>query len=265
MCTLKKNTASILMLVLLLACCKLNAQEQADLPAADSVKPQIAAVVRPLHFSKYKQLKFAEWPMILKGGEKNNLTCTTDFSKVKNLTDVKVEIKPTVGDDSSTISIYKSGKLLKTLTLPFIAYYMDAIAYVADINKDGRPDIKFITNSGYCGLGADIFPKIYLFNQGNNFRIVFFSDFYEDKEYDLDNDGRYELVTCDHEFYNGHSYWVYNVYSYVNGNIVNRSKKFGYPLWTKHLIKTAKVIARNIPYKVRMKGLDKLADDFVIK
>ncbi len=246
--------------LLLLLACNLNAQDSVGLKLSDAIS---TVTQRPsLHFSKYKAIKYQEVPWQDEDSENQWLF---DFKNISSLADIKVKIVSN-DDDSTSISLMRKGILIKTLKITSSRWFVPAFAYVADINADGKKDIKIIFNGGGNGIAGELFYKIFLFNTGNSFDLISFFDFHEEPERDLDGDGVYEILGCDHIFHSdGHSYWIYNSYNYKKGQLVSSSAKFGYPLWTKHLFTTNKVVAKKISYKERMKRWRKLPDGYLAK
>lgn len=222
---------------------------------AGNLFAQDAAVKKPVHFSRSRKMKFREVAITSVYVDSLPVMREANFDKVSGIKDVCVQFRD--AGDSTRVSIFRSGKLLKEFYEECNIWYMELTAYAGDLDKNGKTDIKFVINGGGNGLAGELFYKFYLFNDGRNFSVVDFIDFDQGLEYDMDADGVFEILSCQHKFYNNHSYWIYNVYNYRKGKLVNTSGKYGYPLWTRHLNNTNKVIARNIPYKERMNSVEK--------
>jgi len=218
-----------------------------------------------IHFSKFKSIKYNVVP-IQAGSLSDDSTKfdIIDFSKIKNLRDIKIYLRHVKGD-SSIILIYKKNKLIQTIGIPFWLWLFENDCYVPDFDNNKKSDIKFTIQGGGAGLAGELAYKIYLFNYGNKFKLLAFFDFSHEKEYDLNNDGVFEILSRNHVFYGGHSYWVYNTFNFLNGRLENNSKKFGYPLWTKDLFKSSDKIATNIPRNVKNKEYCSLPDKTLIK
>lgn len=109
---------------------------------------------------------------------------------------------------------------------------------VADINGDGLQDIKII--SAYMGNGTAALnvKVIYLFQKPDqNFAKISFADKMSNNrpEQDFDSDGNYEIITMDLVGHEKHSYWVFNIFNYNNGGLVNSNIKDNYPIMVQFL------------------------------
>ncbi|HEX6192557.1 MAG TPA: hypothetical protein VFZ42_09340 [Chitinophagaceae bacterium] len=136
---------------------------------------------------------------------------------------------------------------------------------MADIDNNKKPDIKIFGRNTGTGLAANIARKVYLFNEGSRFRLFTFMDFSTENEYDFNGDGVFEILSCDHVSTDKHSYWVYHAFNFSNGKLKNLSRSFDYPLWTRHLFATDRVVARNISRKDRTKEYIELPTETIIK
>ena len=217
------------------------------------------------HFSKFKAPNYKtagiQYRSLLEDSMKLDIV---DVSHIKGLMGIKIHLQQ-VTMDSSKILIYKDNKLKQILPLPFMFWHLENECLVADLDGNNKPDIKLTVPSGGAGLAGELTYKIYLFHQGETFRLLSFFDFSHEKEYDLNKDGIYEILSCNHVYKAGHSYWVYNVFNFSNGKLTNVSKTRNYPLWTKHLYTSRDVIATNISQKDRNKEYKALPDQTVIR
>ena len=170
-----------------------------------------------------------------------------------------------ITEDSSKIIIYRNNQIIQTIFLPFMFWHLENECLVADIDGNNKPDIKLTIQGGGSGLAGELAYKIYLFNQENKFKLLSFFDFSHEKEYDINKDGIFEILSCNHIYKDGHSYWVYNAFNFSNGKLKNISKLLDYPLWTKHLYTSRSVIATNITQKERNKEFKKLPDEIILK
>ena len=96
-------------------------------------------------------------------------------------------------------------------------------------------------------------------------RVISFYDFSYEDESDLNSDGIFEILSLNHVFKDNHSYWVYNAFNFIGMVLKNVSKEFKYPLWTRHLYRTDRVIAKEITYSDRLKEYREQPDEFVIQ
>jgi hypothetical protein len=218
------------------------------------------------HFTKYRPIDYRNIQMS-QGTDLKDTTrlCLLDLTRSAGFKDMRIELREIKDTDSSTILIYRKGKLSQKISIPYPLWHLDPEARVADINGDGRADLKLFIYGTGNGLAAMLSTKVYLFNVGDKFRLVSFFDFAAEKEYDLNGDGKYEILSCNHVYKGEHSYWVYNAYNFTSGNLVNISKLYKYPLWTKHLYKTDRVIAKEIALKDRLKEYRLLPDDILLQ
>jgi hypothetical protein len=207
-----------------------------------------------VHFTKFKSIEYKKIQITHETEFPDTINLSAiDLTRVRGLKDFKIQLKEIKNTDSSVIIISKAGKFFQELSLPYPIWHLDYWAYAADINNDGKQDLKFFIYGTGNGLAGLLSTKVYLFNMGSRFRLVSFLDFADEKEYDINKDGSYEILSCEHIGKDGHSYWVYNAFSFKNKGLVNISKTINYPLWTKHLYKTYRVVAKNISFKDRMK------------
>lgn len=167
--------------------------------------------------------------------------------------------------EASQIILYQQNKVVQKLQVPFWFRHILPAAEIADFNGDGIPDIKFRIYTGGNGLAALLNYKVFLMSQQNKYRVFSFVDFSEEKEYDFNKDGIAEILGCATTNYNGHNYWVYNVYNWKNGALVMVSKDFGYPLWTKVDFKTNKIIAKEIPDDIRLTTLRSFPMEYFVR
>ena len=167
--------------------------------------------------------------------------------------------------EASQIIFYQQNKVVQKLQVPFWFRQIMPTADIADFNADGIPDIKFRIYTGGNGSAALLNYKVFLISQQNKYRVFSFVDFSAEKEYDFNKDGIAEIIGCTTTNYNGHNYWVYNVYNWKNGALVMVSKDFGYPLWTKVDFKTNKIIAKDIPEDIRLSTLRSFPTEYFVR
>lgn len=82
---------------------------------------------------------------------------------------------------------------------------------------------------------------------------------------DFNKDGIAEIIGCTTTNYQGHNYWVYNIYNLKNGALVMVSKDFDYPLWKKVDNKTNKVMAKEIPDDIRLSTLRSFPTEYFVR
>lgn len=136
---------------------------------------------------------------------------------------------------------------------------------VADINGDGLQDIKIISaymGNGTASLNARV---IYLFQKTEHtFRKISFSDkMGKNKiERDFDKDGNFEIITMNLLGYREHSYWLFNIFNYKDGRIVNVNAKENYPIMIQFLYREDYKITNNISRKEMKNFAHYLPDDY---
>lgn len=217
------------------------------------------------HFSKFKSPNYKTADIQYGSRVEDSMKLDiVDVSHIKGLKGIKIHLQQ-VTMDSSHILIYKDNKLKQTLPLPFMFWHLENECLVADLDGNKKPDIKLTVQGGGSGLAGELAYKIYLFNQGEKFKLLSFFDFSHEKEYDLNKDGIYEILSCNHIYKGGHSYWVYNAFNFMEGKLRNILQQINYPLWTKHLYTSRNVIATNISKKDRNKEYRALPDETLIR
>lgn len=106
--------------------------------------------------------------------------------------------------------------------------YPDAV-YRADIDRNGLKDfVIFYTHRG-CGLGAFLMKtEIFLKKEEGKYQRIHYDAFYSDLGdfVDLDNDGKYEVITLDLHYGKKHNYWAYNIYKFENYKLVNADSEY---------------------------------------
>lgn len=167
--------------------------------------------------------------------------------------------------ESSYLHFYKANKIIQKILVPFWIRHLTPNAEIADFNSDGIPDLKFRIYTAGNGMAALLNYKVYVISQQNNYKVMSFVDFSSEKEYDLNGDGLPEIIGCSSTNYNGHNYWVFNLYNWVNGTLKSVSKTYDYPIWTAVDFKTNKLIAKNIPASVRIATFRTLPDEYFVK
>jgi hypothetical protein len=89
------------------------------------------------------------------------------------------------------------------------------------------------------GLASLNRRRIYLFqNKDNRFtKISFLDKLGDDKkpDRDLDGDGNNEIITMNLTYYGDHSYWLFNIYDFIDGELKNVNMKYDYPIMIQYL------------------------------
>lgn len=142
-----------------------------------------------------------------------------------------ITLRPDAVKEITWITIKKNGHTLQKIEEPtgLNGYRIDS-AYVADINGDGLADVKFMIPMQANKTNRINRTEVYLFQHPKHgFTKISFGDVNGRRERDMDRDKNYEIITRALRSYKGHNYWIFNVYQYTNGDLLNVSKKYGYP------------------------------------
>ena len=112
----------------------------------------------------------------------------------------QVEINP---DSSATmITVSRKDQIMHQSFAAFLPFYNES-AVSLDMNGDGLKDLRFSFESGGNGLAANWRYMIYLIQRKDGgFDRYFFLNMLPERVYgverDVDGDGQYELLVCDH-------------------------------------------------------------------
>lgn len=173
-------------------------------------------------------------------------------------------------NEKSYLLLYKGKKLLQKLEQKSISISpmnMPETALVADVNGDGLADVKFLIPSMGNGLAAEIRTVVHLFQEANgHFRQLSYSSYSDDHckdERDMNGDGNYELIAKTLQSYKSHNYWLFNIYSYRNGALVNVNDQSGYPIMVQYMNKDNYAPAK-MEEAVLKKYTRKLPDDYEV-
>jgi len=156
--------------------------------------------------------------------------------KMEGLT-IKQQLKWTLPDSIlySEMEIYSDNKIIKEFVVGNTPLYQPLPVFVADINGDGLNDIKILFPN-YASGAYNYYCQTVLLCQNKNgtFNDIIYSDIYENfenkPERDFNNDGQYEIITQTFQQYGAHNYWLFNLYNYKNGGLVNVNALANYPI-----------------------------------
>ena len=110
----------------------------------------------------------------------------------------------------------------------------------ADVDGDKLNDVKMVIPYMGNGLAAMNQRVIYLFQKTDGlFSKISFMDKMDANrpERDLDGDNQFEIITMTLNGFGDHNYWTFNIYNYINGELVNRNTKFDYPIMIQYLFR----------------------------
>lgn len=195
-------------------------------------------------FEKFTAIKFKEyegWDTYRKADRTHFTLAIPEFFENKD----KLTIQLTTFDDkwdSSFIRIFRNKTQVQKLFEPmfFTDLNIGQAIKTLDVNGDSLNDLKITVNYMGCGIAGLNTRVIYLFQQPQG---VFTKISYTDKEgehfaeRDFDNDGNFEILTMTLVWHENHSYWLYNVYNFSNGQLVNQNDHFDYPIMIQYLFR----------------------------
>jgi hypothetical protein len=212
-------------------------------------------------YEKYPAIKYSQqkkWKIIK--SDAHAVVYSVTFREFYKNHDA-LTLKYTYADDSakSVLRLYRNKKYIQKFMVPgsdmeglMDTVDMDDIVRIADINGDSLADVKiFIPNEIRCGAYNNYANVVYLFQDttGKFTKIKYYDAFKSESdtngddinnrpERDFDGDGNYEIITQTFQGYKGHNYWVYNLYNYKNGKLVNVNDKADYPIMVQLLNRT---------------------------
>jgi hypothetical protein len=221
-------------------------------------------------FEKYKAIKYKRVKFKVRHGKNAYEGMVYYSAKLpgigKGKSNYSILIKGPDAVPFSAIYIKKNNKIFQKIQEP-ANYSISGLnyLYIADINSDSLPDIKFTCeNVGGCGIGGEYRKRIYLFQKPNGkFNKISFEDLdindSEDSnsknywpERDLDNNGKYVIITCRLCGYRENNYWTFDIYEYKNGDLICVDNKYNYPIMIQYLYRDNYEITKRIsPQKMR--------------
>ena len=214
-------------------------------------------------FEKYPEIKYAghkDWRIYRKADRTHfTLTIPDFFSNTDTLT-----IQLTSFDinwDSSYIRIFRNSDQIQKIFEPMFFTDMnvpyDSIRAM-DVDGNGLTDIKLLVPYMGNGLASLNQRVIYLFQRTDG---LFHKVSYLDKmaahiiERDFDGDNTFEILTMTLKGHELHNYWTYNIYHFINGDLINQNDRFGYPIMIQYLFRTNRKVTDKIsPDNMKMFG-----------
>lgn len=188
-------------------------------------------------FERFPAIKYKEYNNWKENEDKKiensveqTLTITNFFSNKDGLV-VKITSLTTTWD-TAYISIYRNSKLLHTFFEPLGFNPIDPLR-IADFNGDGLNDLKIIfpyMGNGIASLNTRV---VYLMQQKDGYftKVSYFDKFGANNvERDFNGDGNYEIITMKLMSYQNHSYWLYNLFSFKNFDLVSVNDQYNYPI-----------------------------------
>lgn len=190
---------------------------------------------KAIHYKEYKDWKTTE-------GGKDSLPIMreitiTDFDGKKSDLKIVQDLKLSLPDslDYSELSIYRNNKKIKEFEVGTRSISSPLPVLAGDINGDGLSDLKILFPNYGCGNYNYYCQVAFLFqNKDGGFTQFVFSDIFEEfenkPERDFNNDGNYEIITQTFQNHARHNYWLFNIYNYKNGKLVNVNNIANYPI-----------------------------------
>jgi len=205
-------------------------------------------------FEKYPQLKLAAYDNWKTSDKKDRIHSTSTISNFFSNGD-EITIKLTSykknWEKNSSIQIFENKKQLIQMheEIAFNPTALDSVR-IGDVNNDGLKDVKLVFSHMTNGLGLGC-RVIYLLQKPNlTFTKLSFNDMMDyrkdRRERDFDGDGNYEIITMNLRGYNGHNYWIFNLYNILNYKLVNVNHKDNYPIMIQFLNKENFEITKNL-------------------
>ncbi|MEO5776813.1 MAG: VCBS repeat-containing protein [Flavobacterium sp.] len=190
-------------------------------------------------FEKFKSPKISslEFKMTEKENRLNYSKVVKSFFKDKS--DLEVTINGNTQNSKETYIEVKT-KLKSNKYFEEIPAQGTDGFYIADFNGDGKKDFKIVCFYMGSGLASMNVRVIYFFQKENkDFTKISFDDKMEGNriERDLNGDGNFEIITLNLQEYKNHNYWLFNLYNFVNGDLVCVNNKMNYPIMIQFLFK----------------------------
>lgn len=133
------------------------------------------------------------------------------------------------GENNDHLAIKIDGKLKYIEKKGFYPKYLDSM--VVDIDRNGLDDLIFEYWPGSQGLALGCGIALYLQQQNGDFKkLTLPAESFSPRDvFDIDGDGRFEIVTVQLVNYLDHNYWVYRCWQIKNYEIVNVDERFDFP------------------------------------
>lgn len=140
--------------------------------------------------------------------------------------------------------------------------------HIADFNCDGKKDFKIVCYYMGSGLASLNVRVIYFFQKANKeFTKISFDDKIGENmtERDLNGDGNFEIITMSLQNHKNHNYWLFNLYNFVNENLVCVNDKMNYPIMIQYLFKDNYKVTKKLTRKEMRKYELKKPEELLIE
>jgi hypothetical protein len=218
-------------------------------------------------FEKFKSPKYES--LEIKMIEKNN---TLEYSKnvisfFNDKSDLEVTINGNIENLKETYIQVKTNLKSKKYFEQIPAQGTDGF-YIADFNGDGKKDFKIVCFYMGSGLASMNVRVIYFFQKENKeFTKISFDDKMDGNrmERDLNGDGNFEIITMTLEGHKNHNYWLFNVYNFVNDNLICVNNKINYPIMIQYFFRDNYKVTTKITRKDMQKYEIKKPEEILIE
>ncbi|MDP5170199.1 MAG: hypothetical protein NWR72_08130 [Bacteroidia bacterium] len=159
-----------------------------------------------------------------------------DFPSTHDSISLQLTTTKSSWDRYSTLTVQRDGVTILNVQEPM--FFIPANIRleplrVADLNGDGRFDIKLVIPFVGDGSDQEKVRIIYLFQrQDGSYSKVSYSDLMHGHRADRDVnlDGRFEMVTKTLTTFEDQQYWTYNLYGFEGEELVNVNEYANYPI-----------------------------------
>ncbi len=202
-------------------------------------------------FEKFKSSKSSS--LEFKMTEKEN---ALNYSKVvksffKDNSDLEVTINGNTENLKETYVAVKTKSKSRKYFEEIPAQGTDGF-FIADFNGDGKKDFKIVCYYMGSGLASLNVRVIYFFQKTNKeFTKISFDDKIGENmtERDIDCDGNFEIITMTLQNHKNHNYWLFNLFNFVNGDLVCVNGKVNYPIMVQYLFRDNYKVTKKLTRK----------------
>jgi len=194
-------------------------------------------------FEKFQAIKYKEyknWKTILNPRDSMLMAreiIIPEFENKNMSLKIEQELKLSISDSTeySELSIYENDRKIKEFKVDTRSISEPLPFLIADINGDGLNDLKIIFPNYGCGAFNYYCQVVFLFqDRRKKFNEKIYTDIFEEfenkPERDFNHDGKYEIITQTFQNFGKHNYWLFNIYNYVNGKLINVNSIADYPI-----------------------------------
>ncbi len=215
-------------------------------------------------FEKYPAINYQKkgsWTVYDRRDKENKMHWTMSLPKFFNEKDsLTIQLTAFGDSDTSFIRLFKNKDQIQLIKEPFdigrlFGMLHDTVSY-GDINGDSLPDVKILCWYGGVGIAGLNERVIYLFQRPDGkFTKISYLDMSasERPERDFDGDGNYEIITMSLQNYEDHNFWTFNLFNFMDGDLVNVDNRHDYPIMIQYLYRENYEITNRIS-RVKMRS-----------